>query len=66
MSFSLCNIYVYECFACRHIYAPCVCSDYRGQKRASDSPELQLWMVVSRHVGTENLKLVPLQEPSFS
>lgn len=27
------------------------------QKRALDTPELELWIIVSYHVGTESLKL---------
>ena len=32
------------------------------QKRALDTPELELWMIVSCHVGTESLKLKVLLE----
>lgn len=44
-------------------YAPCVCSVNREQKRALDSLELQLLMVVS-HWAFWNLNLGPLPEQS--
>jgi hypothetical protein len=34
--------YEYECFACRHVYAPHVCFPLRGHKMASDPQELEL------------------------
>jgi hypothetical protein len=41
-------------FICLHVCAACVCSTYRGQKRALDPLELELQMVVSHHVCAGN------------
>ena len=62
--------YVYECIACMYVRTPVSCSAY-GQKRASDPLELELWMVVSRHMGAGNqTQILPLSvllttEPSL-
>lgn len=47
---------MYECFAYMYEYAciTCVPGACGGQKRAWDILELELWMVVSQHVGAEN------------
>ena len=45
---------VYECFVCMCICVSCVCSAGGDQKRASHPPELELQMVVSRHVSAGN------------
>lgn len=47
--------YVFECSACMCIYAPCLgLVPKEGQMRPSEPPELELQMVVSRHVGAGN------------
>lgn len=45
---------VYRCFACMHIYVPHDLSACGVQKRALDSLEKELQMVVSYHMGTRN------------
>jgi hypothetical protein len=47
------------CFAYIFLYTICVPVACRGQKRASDTLELELQMVVSRHVGAR------MFEPEF-
>lgn len=44
--------YMYEGFACMCV--PCVPGAHRGQKMASDLPELELSIVVRRCVGAGN------------
>lgn len=44
---------MYDCFACMDICELCVCSAYRGQKKALNFLELEL-AVVSYHVGARN------------
>ena len=52
--------YLYECLpACMSVHCVCVpgmCvpGAHRGQKRASDPLELELWMVISNDVGAGN------------
>lgn len=36
------------------VFVDYMCSTHRGQKRASDPLELELWMVVSHHTGARN------------
>lgn len=44
----------YECFACIYVYVPCVLNAQRGQKKASESMEPELQVVVNSHVGVGN------------
>ena len=44
-------VYVYECFACIYICAPVEYSVQGGQRRVSDSLELESEMAVSHHGG---------------
>jgi hypothetical protein len=44
---------VYGSFVWMYVCAPCACSDYGGQKRASD-PQQKWRLVVSGHSGTKN------------
>lgn len=56
------DLCIYECFAYIYVHVctctTCVLSTQGGQKKASDSPMLQLQVVVSSNVGTENGILV--------
>lgn len=47
MGVCMCVFTVFECFACVYV---CVPDAHGGQKRASDPLELELKIVVSRHV----------------
>lgn len=48
--------FVYECFACMYICAPCVSGTVGGQRRMLelDSLELEYGFAVSYHVGARN------------
>ena len=46
--------YVYECFACMHMYTACVPGIHGGPKRVMDPLKLELQMVVSCHSDAEN------------
>ena len=47
--------YVYECFGCMYVCPPCCMSGVcGGQKNSLDLLEVELWMVVSHHVGAGN------------
>jgi hypothetical protein len=35
---------------CVYVYVPCACSAHRGQKKASNTLELEFQVVVSHHV----------------
>lgn len=37
-------LFYYECFACRSEFTSYMCIEYRGQKSASDSLELELYL----------------------
>ena len=45
---------MYECIASLHVGMPVLCNACRGQKEVLDPLELELWMVVSCHVGAGN------------
>lgn len=48
--------YLYECFVCKYVCAPCAChSAYGNQKRTLLPLELEtIWMVVNHHIGARN------------
>ena len=43
---------------CKYVNVPCACSTTGGQKRASDTLTVELWMAVSNHMGARNQTLV--------
>lgn len=46
-------MHVFVCLRmCVHVCTACVSGVLGSQKRASDALEVELWMVVSHHVGT--------------
>lgn len=50
--------YVNECFVCMCVYLPHGNSAQSGQKRVSDTLELELQTIVSQYVGARNQILV--------
>lgn len=58
--------YVYGCFTCLLVSVPHACRAHRGQKRASNLPELELQKVVSSRVGAEKLTWVPWKSSQCS
>lgn len=54
---------MYEYFIFIHVYVPCACSVCRGQKKVFDTLSLELQMVVSYNVCTENCSRPPETQP---
>lgn len=54
---------MHDCFACKYFYIPHTYATLVVQKKALNSQELELWMVMNHHVGAGKPKLGSLQEP---
>lgn len=53
------KIYMYICMPVSLYVHPCIFTALRGQKRVSDSLELELQVATYAHVGAGNQTLVP-------
>jgi hypothetical protein len=51
-------LYVYGNSACTYVYAPSACKVLRGQKKASDPLELDLYTMVSCHIDAGHQRVV--------
>lgn len=52
-------LYVFEYYACIHVYALCAWRAHRGQNRVSDTLKLNLYTIVSNHMGPGNSTRIP-------